>query len=162
MLTLVPSTILLRIALAVIARRIARPTAATPSLTFRMAFRAHLVAALCAMAAPACASPFNPSNPAASGYALTFNGTFGGPNGIDINGTRAPGYNWYYAETGAIPAGDVSVDSNGILTLNASASDIPKLYSLPQPPLTIRRVMLGMSGEVAGTSRPASPSIPPR
>src|SRR5262245_33415032 len=76
--TLVPSTILLRIALAVIARRIARPTAATPSLTFRMAFRAHLVAALCAMAAPACVSPFNPSNPAASGYALTFNGTFGG------------------------------------------------------------------------------------
>jgi hypothetical protein len=75
------------------------------------------------VAASACASPFNPGNPAASGYALTFNGTFGGPNGIDINNTRAPGFNWYYPSPGAIPAGDVSVDSNGILTLNASASD---------------------------------------
>jgi hypothetical protein len=68
---------------------------------------------------------FNPSNPAASGYALVFDDEFNSPNTIDINNTEAPGYNWYPGNFfgSATPASMIQV-ANGALTLLSSNNNI--------------------------------------
>jgi hypothetical protein len=73
------------------------------------------------------AAAFDPSNPAASGYALVFDDEFSSPNTIDINNTGAPGYNWYTASFlgGSTPASYIQV-ANGALTLLQSSNN----YSL--------------------------------
>jgi hypothetical protein len=66
-------------------------------------------------------------NPAALGYSLKFNGTFGNPGDIDLANTGAPGFKWYpckanLSDTHA-PASDFSVDGSGVLTITAQATD---------------------------------------
>ncbi len=67
---------------------------------------------------------FDPTNPGASGYVLVFDDEFNSIATIDVNDTKAPGYNWYvwnsWTQT-ATPASNFSV-SGGVLTLTCSLS----------------------------------------
>jgi hypothetical protein len=76
---------------------------------------------------------FDPNNPAAFGYVLTFDDEFNTINTIDVNATGNPGYNWYTKEFFGFqttPASDITV-SGGVLTLSAnSTSDCPANYCI--------------------------------
>lgn len=71
------------------------------------------------------AAPFDPSNPASSGFASVFADEFNSLSTIDVNNTLAPGFNWYVTKFfgfGTSPASAFSV-SSGVLTIAPTAGD---------------------------------------
>jgi hypothetical protein len=61
----------------------------------------------------AVSATFDPTNPAASGYALVFDDEFSSPNTVDFNDTRAPGFNWYPGNFNVAPVPASYLDVSG-------------------------------------------------
>lgn len=60
-------------------------------------------------------------DPAAAGYHLAFDGTFGKPGDIDWKNSCQPGFKWYFCEpnggSDSVDPTNISVDGNGVLAI---------------------------------------------